>query len=65
LINDEFVIWIIPNKKDENPRTYALIALNSRDRELQLEVAFIATGVYNTSRMAYDSTTYSILMTFL
>lgn len=51
LINDDFVIWIIPAKVNNIPTTYTLIALNSSDREPQLEAAFIASGVYNTSKL--------------
>lgn len=51
LINDEFVVWIVPDRMDQTPLTHVLIALNSEEGELQLEVAFIATGVYNTSRL--------------
>ena len=51
LINDEFVVWIIPDKLDHHSVTYTLIALNPNEREPQLEAAFIATGVYNTSKL--------------
>lgn len=51
MINDEFIVWIIPKNLDQIPLTYALIALNSKDKEPQLEVAFIASGVYNSSRL--------------
>ncbi len=51
LINDEFVVWIIPDRLDQHPITYTLIALNPHNKEPQLEAAFIATGVYNTSKL--------------
>ncbi len=51
LINDEFIVWIIPDRMDQIPITHTLIALNHTDREPQLEVAFIASGVYNTSKL--------------
>ncbi|PJD96446.1 MAG: hypothetical protein CK425_05600 [Parachlamydia sp.] len=49
LINDQFVIWIVPEKA-EIPRTLILIALNYPDH-LDLEIAFMTKGVYNTSRL--------------
>lgn len=51
LINDEFVIWIIPDRLDNMPITYTLIALNHVDREPELEMAFVSSGVYNTSKL--------------
>jgi hypothetical protein len=51
LINDEFVVWIIPDKVNYLTVTYTLIALNPSDREPQLEAAFIASGIYNTSKL--------------
>jgi hypothetical protein len=51
LLNDEFVVWIMPNKVNHIPLTYTLIALNKGEREPQLEVAFIASGVYNSSAL--------------
>lgn len=50
LINNEFVIWIVPSELESNPSTYAMIAINKSDH-LKLEVAFIASGVYNTSKL--------------
>lgn len=50
LINEEFVAWIVPEKMQDSSATYVLIALNSSE-ELQLEVAFYTTGVYNTSHL--------------
>ncbi len=50
LINDEFIIWIVPEKLHDLPFTYTLIALNHPDHP-QLELCFITTGVYNTSRL--------------
>lgn len=51
LINDEFIIWIMPDRVDETPLTYTLIALNRGEQEPQLEAAFIATGIYNSSKL--------------
>lgn len=50
LINDHFVIWIVPDKVNDNPVTYTLIALNFPDIP-RLEMAFASRGVYNTSRL--------------
>jgi len=49
LINDQFVIWIVPEKA-EVPKTLILIALNFADH-LDLEIGFMTSGVYNTSRL--------------
>lgn len=52
LINDEFIIWIIPEKAEQQPAlTYTFIALNRGEREPQLEVVFITSGVYNSSKL--------------
>lgn len=51
LINDEFIVWIIPDKSGVSDITHALIALNKGGEEPQLEAAFIASGVYNNSRL--------------
>ena len=51
LVNDQFVIWIIPGKKvDDTSITYTLIALNGEETP-HLELAFATTGVYNTSKL--------------
>lgn len=50
LLNDEFVIWIVPEKVNNSATTCTLIALN-RQEGPQLEVTFITSGVYNTSRL--------------
>lgn len=50
LINEEFVIWILPDKVNGVSLTYTLIALN-RGEGPQLEITFITSGVYNTSRL--------------
>lgn len=48
LYNDEFVVWITPDRKNDIPSTFVLIAVN-RDGEPKLELSFTASGVYNTS----------------
>ncbi len=50
LVNDEFVIWIVPEFVDKTPVTYTFIALNQED-EPHLELTFIASGVYNNSKL--------------
>ncbi len=50
LINDEFVVWIVPEKIEDTPFTYSLIALN-RPKEPELQLCFVTSGVYNTSRL--------------
>lgn len=50
LINDEFVVWIVPEKINDVSVTYTLIALNHPD-DLHLELAFVTSGIYNTSRL--------------
>lgn len=50
LANEEFVVWIVPDKVDNIPLTYTLIALNKND-DLQLELAFSTKGIYNNSHL--------------
>lgn len=50
LVNDEFIIWILPERIDNATMTYVLIALNKEDQP-KLETAFTASGVYNTSKL--------------
>lgn len=50
LVNEQFVVWIIPDVLHEAPITYTLIALNSGEK-LRLETAFATTGVYNSSKL--------------
>lgn len=50
LINEDFVIWIVPEKENETSLTYILIALNHSE-EPHLELTFITSGVYNNSRL--------------
>lgn len=47
LINDQFVIWIVPEAME---RTLTLIALNNQ-QEPKLELVFSVSGVYNNSRL--------------
>lgn len=50
LINDQFIVWIVPEKHNHTPVTYTLIAINHDDFP-HLELAFAASGCYNSSRL--------------
>ena len=59
LVNDQFIVWIVPEKINQVPITYTLIALNQGDTP-HLEMAFAASGCYNSSRLVLR-----VLETFL
>lgn len=50
LANDEFVVWIVPEKIKNTSLTYTLIALTKKN-DLQLELAFSTAGIYNNSHL--------------
>lgn len=50
LFNDQFVIWIVPEKINNEPTTLVLVALDDHSKP-KLEMAFSMTGIYNTSRL--------------
>lgn len=50
LINPQFIIWITAEKINGISATLSLIALNAKEAP-HLELAFIAAGVYNSSRL--------------
>lgn len=50
LINDDFIVWIVPEKMNDTPITYTFIAFNE-EMQPQLELCFVTSGVYNTSRL--------------
>lgn len=50
LYNDQFVIWVVPEKIQDEPTTIVLIAINDSSRP-RLELAFATSGIYNTSRL--------------
>lgn len=50
LVNEQFIVWIVPEKLDDVPVTITLIALNKED-EIQLEMAFTTSGIYNNSHL--------------
>lgn len=51
LMNEQFVVWIVPEKVDNQSLTYVLIATNHHEEEPHLEIAFSVAGAYNTSRL--------------
>ena len=50
LVNEDFIVWIVPEKINGNTMTYTLIALNTPN-EPDLQMCFVTSGVYNTSRL--------------
>lgn len=50
LVNEQFIIWIVPEKVNRMAITYTFIALNHSE-EPHLEVAFASSGIYNSSRL--------------
>lgn len=50
LINDQFIIWIVPNHSESTPNTFVLIALNQEGIP-ELELAFVTSDVYNSSKL--------------
>lgn len=50
LINEEFVVWIVPETIAEKSVTYTIVALNKED-EPKLELVFLLSGVYNSSQL--------------
>jgi len=50
LVNNEFVVWIVPENVEEKSLTYTIIALNG-DIEPKLELVFLLSGVYNSSNL--------------
>ena len=51
LFNDQFVIWIVPEKIQDEPTTLVLVAIIDEALKPRLELAFVMTGIYNTSRL--------------
>lgn len=50
LANDQFIVWIVPEKSATEALTYTLIALN-KENEIPLELAFVTKGIYNHSHL--------------
>jgi hypothetical protein len=49
LVNDTFVVWIVPEIVESEAKTFVLIALNSLPKPT-LEMVFVTSGIYNSSR---------------
>ena len=49
LVNEKFVIWIVPDLIDSYPTTFTLVARNVEPYPT-LELVFSSQGIYNTSR---------------
>jgi len=50
LVNEDFIVWIVPEKLETTTITCTLIALNKED-EIRLELAFTTSGIYNNSHL--------------
>lgn len=50
LINEQFIVWIVPENSEGVSKTYVLIALNKQGVP-KLEFAFMASDVFNSSRL--------------
>jgi len=50
MINEEFIVWIVPEIIDNKNATYIMIALNGR-KEPALEFVILLSGVYNTPHL--------------
>lgn len=50
LINEKFVVWIVPEKIGNQAQTFTLIALNTPEGP-SLELVYVNSGVFNTSRL--------------
>jgi hypothetical protein len=49
LLDEQFVIWIVPQLLNESSTTLTYIALIKKDKP-RLEIVFSTTGLYNTPR---------------
>lgn len=50
LINEQFIVWIVPENDEGSSKTYVLIALNKQGIP-KMELAFMTSDVYNSSRL--------------
>lgn len=50
LLNEQFIVWIVPSQTESENYTRVLIALQQSNGP-HLEMAFSVSGVYNTSRL--------------
>lgn len=58
LFNDQFVVWIVPDKASDEAQTLVLVGIqtdmdqdNKEHIKYKLETAFATHGVYNSSKM--------------
>jgi hypothetical protein len=50
LINDQFIIWIVPENKGRTLKTYVYIAINKNSTP-HLELVFVTSDIYNSSKL--------------
>lgn len=50
LINNEFIIWIVPENKGHSLKTYVYIAINKNGTP-HLELGFATSDIYNSSKL--------------
>lgn len=50
LFNDQFSIWVVPEKINDEPFTLVLVAINV-DHKPKLELGYATSGIYNSSRL--------------
>ncbi len=50
LFNEQFVIWVVPEKENDEPTTLVLVAMDDKGK-LRPELAFATSGIYNTSKL--------------
>ena len=50
LVNEQFIVWIVPERQERTSVTYTLIALNAEEN-VRLELAFSTSGIYNNSHL--------------
>jgi len=57
LFNDQFAVWITPKRINSIPSTFVIVAVADHDM-LRFEVAFSASGVYNSSSLVLQVLEY-------
>jgi hypothetical protein len=50
LLNDQFIVWIVPENIDGSVVTFTMIAINHPERP-HLELIYTSRGIYNTSNL--------------
>lgn len=51
LVNEDYVIWIVPYSEDNSHATFTLIARKIGEDDFKMEMGFRASGVYNYSKL--------------